>query len=80
MMARHARGKLLDRLTPRERAVLALMAEGHANAGIAGIAGKLVITEKAVSKHINSIFTKLGLYPAEDGNRRVLAVLTYLNT
>jgi DNA-binding NarL/FixJ family response regulator len=76
LMARHARDKMLDRLTPRERTVLALMAEGHANAGIAG---KLVITEKAVSKHINSIFTKLGLYPAEDGNRRVLAVLTYLN-
>jgi DNA-binding NarL/FixJ family response regulator len=77
LMARHARDKLLDRLTPRERAVLALMAEGRTNAGIAR---KLVVTEKAVSKHINSIFTKLGLYPAEDGNRRVLAVLTYLNT
>jgi DNA-binding NarL/FixJ family response regulator len=77
LMARHARDTLLDRLTPRERAVLALMAEGHTNAGIAG---KLVVTEKAVSKHINGIFTKLGLYPADDGNRRVLAVLTYLNT
>lgn len=77
LMARHARDTLLDRLTPRERAVLALMAEGHTNAGIAG---KLVITEKAVSKHINGIFAKLGLYPADDGNRRVLAVLTYLNT
>jgi DNA-binding NarL/FixJ family response regulator len=77
LLARHARDKLLDRLTPRERAVLALMAEGCTNAGIAG---RLVITEKAVSKHINNIFTKLGLYPAEDGNRRVLAVLTYLNT
>jgi DNA-binding NarL/FixJ family response regulator len=42
-------------------------------------AARLVITEKAVSKHINNIFTKLGLYPADDGNRRVLAVLTYLN-
>ena len=52
------------------------MAEGRANAGIAA---RLVVTEKAVSKHISSIFTKLDLYPAEDGNRRVLAVLTYLN-
>ena len=52
------------------------MAEGHSNAGIAS---RLVVTEKAVSKHIGSIFTKLDLYPAEDGNRRVLAVLTYLN-
>jgi DNA-binding NarL/FixJ family response regulator len=77
LLARHARDELLDRLTPRERAVLALMAEGRTNAGIAG---RLVVTEKAVSKHINSIFTKLDLYPSEDGNRRVLAVLTYLNT
>ena len=76
MLARHARDDLLGRLTPREREVLALMAEGRANAGIAS---RLVITEKAVSKHINSIFTKLNLYPAEDDNRRVLAVLAYLN-
>jgi DNA-binding NarL/FixJ family response regulator len=76
MMARHARDDLLDRLTPREREVLALMAEGRTNAGIAS---RLVVTEKAVSKHINSIFTKLDLYPAEDNNRRVLAVLAYLN-
>ena len=52
------------------------MAEGRTNAGIAA---RLVVTEKAVSKHIGSIFTKLDLYPAEDGNRRVLAVLAYLN-
>jgi DNA-binding NarL/FixJ family response regulator len=76
MLARHARDDVAGRLTPREREVLALMAEGRANAGIAS---RLVITEKAVSKHINSIFTKLGLYPAEDDNRRVLAVLAYLN-
>ena len=43
------------------------------------IASRLVVTEKAVNKHIGNIFTKLGLYPAEDANRRVLAVLTYLN-
>ena len=52
------------------------MAEGHSNAGIAS---RLVVTEKAVSKHIGSIFPKLDLHPAEDANRRVLAVLTYLN-
>jgi DNA-binding NarL/FixJ family response regulator len=76
LLARHARDELLDRLTPREREVLALMAEGRTNAGVAA---RLVVTEKAVSKHINNVFTKLGLYPAEDDNRRVLAVLTYLN-
>jgi DNA-binding NarL/FixJ family response regulator len=52
------------------------MAEGHSNAGIAS---RLVVTEKAVNKHIGNIFTKLGLYAAEDANRRVRAVLTYLN-
>ena len=56
--------------------VLALMAEGLTNAGIAA---RLFVTEKAVSKHINNVFLKLDLSPAEDGNRRVLAVLTYLN-
>jgi len=76
LLARHARDEPLGRLTPREREVLALMAEGRTNAGIAT---RLVVTEKAVSKHINNIFTKLDLYPAEDDNRRVLAVLTYLN-
>ena len=76
LLARHGRDERLSSLTPREREVLALMAEGHSNAGIAV---RLVVTEKAVSKHIGSIFTKLDLYPADDGNRRVLAVLTYLN-
>jgi DNA-binding NarL/FixJ family response regulator len=76
LLARHARDERLGRLTPREREVLALMAEGLTNAGIAA---RLFITEKAVSKHINNVFIKLDLYPAEDGNRRVLAVLTYLN-
>ncbi len=76
LLARHARDEVLGRLTPREREVLALMAEGRTNAGIAT---RLVVTEKAVSKHISNIFTKLDLYPADDGNRRVLAVLTYLN-
>jgi DNA-binding NarL/FixJ family response regulator len=76
LLARHSRDDQLSRLTPREREVLALMAEGHSNAGIAA---RLVVTEKAVSKHIGNIFAKLDLHPAEDANRRVLAVLTYLN-
>ena len=76
LLARHDRDEQLGRLTPREREVLALMAEGQSNAGIAA---RLVVTEKAVNKHIGNIFTKLELYPAEDANRRVLAVLTYLN-
>jgi DNA-binding NarL/FixJ family response regulator len=66
----------LDSLTPREREVLKLMAEGRDNTTIAKT---LVITERAVSKHIGNVFLKLGL-PADDiGHRRVLAVLAYLN-
>jgi len=63
-------------LTAREREVLSLMAEGRSNAAIAA---QLFITEKAVSKHTNSIFNRLALPPSEDDNRRVLAVLAYLN-
>ena len=63
-----------DRLTPREREVLALMAEGKSNSDIATA---LVVSDSAVAKHINSIFTKLDLSPA-DGDRRVLAVLHFL--
>ena len=66
----------LDRLTDREREVLTLMAEGRSNAAIAA---RLYVTEKAVDKHINNIFTKLDLPPAPDDNRRVLAVLAWLN-
>jgi DNA-binding NarL/FixJ family response regulator len=76
MLARRSRDERLSTLTPREREVLAAMAEGHANAGIAA---RLVITEKAVSNHINTIFAKLGLLPDLDGNRRVLAVLAFLD-
>jgi DNA-binding NarL/FixJ family response regulator len=68
-------GDPLDALTQRERDVLALMAEGRSNAEISA---SLVITDSAVSKHINAIFAKLGLYPGDTGNRRVLAVLRYL--
>ncbi len=63
-------------LTPREREVLALMAEGHDNATIAT---RLVITDNAVHKHIGNIFTKLALSPTDTGHRRVLAVLHYLS-
>ncbi|MFD8982725.1 LuxR C-terminal-related transcriptional regulator [Streptomyces sp. NPDC059564] len=66
----------LERLTPREREVLALMAEGRSNAGIAE---GLVVSESAVAKHINSIFAKLDLPPAAEAHRRVLAVLRFLD-
>jgi DNA-binding NarL/FixJ family response regulator len=66
----------LSTLTPREREALELMAEGRSNAAIAA---RMFVTEKAVSKHTNSIFTRLGLPQSEDDNRRVLAVLAYLN-
>ncbi|MER7500544.1 response regulator transcription factor [Nonomuraea pusilla] len=65
----------LERLSPREREVLALMAEGRSNAAIAR---SLVVSEAAVGKHIGNILTKLDLPPAEDDHRRVLAVVTYL--
>jgi DNA-binding NarL/FixJ family response regulator len=65
----------LQRLTPRERDVLALMAEGRSNAAIAR---SLVVSEAAVSKHINSLLAKLDLPPDEDDHRRVRAVLAYL--
>ena len=65
----------LDRLTPREREVLAQMAEGRSNAAIAQ---RMTVTEKAVAKHINAIFTKLDLPVDEDDHRRVRAVLAWL--
>ena len=70
-----ARGPL-SRLTPREREVLELMAQGRSNAAIGQ---RLFLSESAVGKHTASIFTKLDLPPSDDDNRRVLAVLAYLN-
>ncbi|HET7070878.1 MAG TPA: response regulator transcription factor [Nocardioides sp.] len=70
-----ARQAPVERLTVREREVLGLMAEGRSNAAIAGA---LFVTEKAVGKHTNNIFTKLDLPVAPDDNRRVLAVLAWL--
>jgi DNA-binding NarL/FixJ family response regulator len=77
LLAKRARDELLGQLTPREREVLALVAEGRSNTAVA--AG-LVVSEKAVSKHIANIFLKLDLAPSEDDNRRVMAVLAYLNS
>jgi DNA-binding NarL/FixJ family response regulator len=65
----------LDRLTPREREVLALMAEGRSNTGIAEA---LVVSDSAVAKHINNILAKLDLPAADADHRRVLAVLRFL--
>jgi DNA-binding NarL/FixJ family response regulator len=65
----------LAALSPREREVLGLVAEGHSNSAIAA---RLFVTEAAVGKHVGSILAKLDLPPAEDTNRRVLAVLAYL--
>ncbi|GAA4713143.1 LuxR C-terminal-related transcriptional regulator [Phytohabitans rumicis] len=76
LLARRSAEEPLKALTPREREVLGLMAEGRSNNAIAG---RLFVTEKAVGKHINNIFSKLGLSQSDDDNRRVLAVIAYLN-
>jgi len=75
LLARTRRADPLAALTPREREVLQLMAEGRSNTAIAST---LVVSEGAVEKHTSSIFSKLGLAPTDAGHRRVLAVLRYL--
>jgi DNA-binding NarL/FixJ family response regulator len=75
MLAR-TRGDPLERLTPRQREVLALMAEGRSNAGIAD---RLFLSEKAVIKHVSHVYDELGLGPCADDHRRVLAVMRYLD-
>jgi DNA-binding NarL/FixJ family response regulator len=75
LLVRRRRDDPLRALTPREREVLALMAEGRSNTAIAR---HIVVTEGAVEKHVKNIFTKLDLPPDEEQNRRVLAVLAYL--
>ena len=76
LLGRRRRDDPLDELTPREREVLSLMAEGRSNRAIAE---QLVVTERAVEKHITSIFEKLNLPPAPEDHRRVLAVITFLH-
>jgi DNA-binding NarL/FixJ family response regulator len=75
MVGRRRRNSPVEQLSPRELEVLAAMAEGKSNRGIAEA---LVVSQAAVEKHVTSIFHKLGLEPAESEHRRVLAVLTYL--
>ena len=77
LLARNTDNDAVSALSPREREVLGLMAEGRSNAAIGQ---QLVITERAVAKHTASIFLRLGLQQSDDDNRRVLAVLAYLGT
>jgi DNA-binding NarL/FixJ family response regulator len=76
MLSHNSQDKKLSRLTEREREVLGYMAEGRSNAAIGAA---IVVTEKAVAKHINGMLAKLDLPPSKDENRRVMAVLAYLN-
>ena len=75
LLGRSRRDNPIDTLTPREREVLELMAEGLSNAAIAA---RLVVTERAIEKHVTSIFGKLRLPPDADAHRRVLAVVAFL--
>jgi DNA-binding NarL/FixJ family response regulator len=77
LLRKRAADEPIAALSAREREVLELMAQGRSNAAIAQ---RLYVSEKAVSKHSTSIFLKLGLEPSDDDNRRVLAVLAYLNS
>jgi DNA-binding NarL/FixJ family response regulator len=77
LLGRRSRDEPMTLLSPREREVLGLMAEGRSNSAIAQ---RLFVSEKAISKHSTSIFIKLDLAPSDDDNRRVLAVLAYLNS
>ncbi|WP_322975223.1 response regulator transcription factor [Peterkaempfera bronchialis] len=77
LLSRSRRAEVLGRLTPREREVLGLMAEGRTNTAIAK---QLVVSDGAVEKHVSNIFLKLGLAQSPEDHRRVLAVLTYLNS
>ena len=74
LLGRRSRSQPLARLSPREREVLILLAEGRSNAAIAQ---RLLVSERSVAKHTSGIFTKLDLLPSDDDNRRVLAVLAY---
>ncbi|MDR2987930.1 MAG: response regulator transcription factor [Nocardiopsaceae bacterium] len=76
LVGRKRKAGPLDSLTPREREVLALIAEGRSNVGIAQ---ELVVTVAAIERHVTSIFDKLGLHVSPEAHRRVLAVLKYLN-
>ena len=77
LLGRSRKQDVLAGLTPREREVLGLMAEGRTNSAIAR---QLVVSDGAVEKHVSNIFLKLGLSPSDGDHRRVLAVLTYLNS
>jgi DNA-binding NarL/FixJ family response regulator len=76
LLSRRSQDRPMEGLTPREREVMELVAQGRSNAAIAS---QLVVTERAVAKHTSNIFAKLGLPVSDDDNRRVLAVLAYLD-
>ncbi|MFJ8750619.1 LuxR C-terminal-related transcriptional regulator [Streptomyces sp. NPDC102441] len=76
LLSRRSADKPMGGLTPREREVMELMAQGRSNVAIAS---QMVVTERAVAKHTSNIFSKLGLPVSDDDNRRVLAVLAYLD-